>query len=170
MRKLSKNEKEALKYLVVTPSKEVESRARKMDWHLHDEEAKFMMEAACRVGVVVKIPFRPIFYLGSTTFKKSKIRNDCFYFLEPMGPSFAGDLLKQALKVLGKKRVRLFLHVTKDEQRVWPIILGTKAGSVAVAPLIIEGPVDEMDRYYSLSSVMKSPSRRLTRRLLFATL
>lgn len=119
--------------IVFTPSKEVERRARALGWK--DKDNKFLYERSRRVGLCLSIPFSPIFYLGTVSFRTHKMNRNSLYALSRRGPVFSGELIKDALKILGKKRVRIFLH--PSETRWYSVLLlGTKEGTVALAPKV----------------------------------
>lgn len=118
------------------------------------------------MGLLRRRPFKPIKHFGTVTFYRGKIRRDLEYEFYSHGPIYRGELIKESLKILGKKRVRVFLHVPKTEKnpQYAVLLLGTKEGTIGLAPL-----VRRFQPQYDLTflSIIKKPSAKLYRVITF---
>lgn len=158
--------------IVVTPSEEIKRRAFAQDWGSEeDTDANFFLNGNRTAGLCKKVPFSPIYYLGTVTLPKHRIRAKFNYALTPIGPVFSGNLIKEALKILGKNRVRIFYHFRDEDREYCVILLGTKKGTIGIAPRVGLSPEEiNGEKTKQLSSIWRKPTSKLVRGILFATL
>ncbi len=119
-----------------TPSKEILDKVTKLGWLQSSSAVGIMINKGRTVGLIINrssVFAKENEYLGVITIRGHKLRKDTIYAFYPFDINFRGELLKQALRILGKKRVRIFLHGIDEV-----LILGTKRGSIAIAPIMRE--------------------------------
>lgn len=153
--------------LQVKPKEEIMERALKIsEMKIIDARKVFILNPSNVMALLIGIPFKPINYLGTISFNYSKIRSDFFYSLRPEGPWFRGQYLKEALRILGKKRVHVFLHrKPRDESLFTVLLLGTKEGTIAIAPRHLK---PELGTERKLIEVIKRATSRFKRGIVYA--
>lgn len=161
--------------VVVTPSKDVIERALRLGWKQEEvAEKKFVFEPSRRAGLCISMPFDNIIYVGTVTILKHKLKRNRVYAITYEGPMYGGDLIKDALKVLGRRRVRVFFHLPlgEEDKSFMPILLGTKDGTIALAPKVWD---DDKQKFIDeetelLSNYIKTCTGRFKRGIIFGTL
>jgi len=159
--------------IVVTPTQEAVDRAIDNSFEKIGDQYFGCTRVIALMGTEL---FEPIYYLGTVTILKHKLKDDTEYALTPTGPIYTGEYIKMAMKVLGKRRVRLFIHYKESKNEHVVLMLGTKEGTVAIAPRIwddgttpkIPHPINENTKM--LSDYWRSPTCKLVRGLIFGTL
>jgi len=156
--------------VVVTPTEEVVNRAVSLDW---DRSEKCWYGRSRTMALLDGSSlFDPIHYLGTATILKHKLKDNKVYALSRTGPEFSGNLIREALKILDKKRVRIFLHWHNDKN-FYVLMFGTQEGTIAVAPRVMseENVVYKLDDDTELlSDFWRGATSKLVRGMLFGTL
>jgi len=160
--------------LVVTPNKEVIDRALQQGFDSRHIKDKCYYGKDRTIALMESRLFEPVQYLGTATILRHKLKSYMRYTLTYSGPSFAGDLIKLALMVLKQRRVRIFIHQKDSDKQFKVLMLGTKEGTVAIAPRVWEGddhPASILDDItFLLSDYWRYPTSKLVRGVLFGIL
>jgi len=148
----------------IEPKGEVILRAIKKEFSMKGE---LLLDSSSTVGLLIdNNRFNPIKYLGTITILGHKVREEKTY--EFMKLFYRGKLIKLALHLLGKKRVRVFVHLREGSWDDALLLLGITEGTVVIAPFFPELSVDKTS--ISFRKVTKFPSSKLVRRLIYASL
>ena len=158
--------------IVVTPSEDVVERAVRLGYtRPAEKDPVFMFNESRTSGLCINMPtFQPICYLGTVTILGHKIPSGRDVALTSNGPTFSGNYIKKALIILGQRRVLLFIH--RDDRNMSVFLIGTRKGTVAIAPMIWndDGPAGVAETTLRLFNYTKGSTTRLTRALTYGLL
>jgi len=156
----------------INPSKELIKRALRMDW---ENLSGLYISKEKTIGLINSRSFFPKRYKGVLTFKKHLLVKEELYAFSLEGPAYRGKLIKDALTVLGAKRVRIFFHLPKRETdlRWLVLLLGTEEGTVAIVPIITSSSEEDTwasDEVTQIKKVVRGMSSKLLRSFVFSSL
>lgn len=152
--------------LVTVPNDEIRERAFKLGF---TKDGKWIISQDRTIGLILVYPFEePALYLGTITFCYSKIKKDKEYSFLSKHILYRGEKIKKALRILKKRRVRVFFLQDK-KKRLKILLLGTKEGTVAIAPIIPPPEWVEIldDKPLPIQTITKKPTTKMLRGSVF---
>jgi len=152
--------------LQTKPSRRLIDKVLDRGWR---RDKRYYVDSGDKIALLTTRAFFKIKYLGIATLQSHKLRRDKVYSFLTTESGYTGELLKDAMKILGKKRVGIFYHWRNKVDGYFVLILGTKEGSIAIAPRIgysenMPYGAKEME---SLKDYLKKPNSVLVRKFIF---
>ena len=147
----------------LSPSQEVLERARKKGY---EQEASWLISPCRAIALLTGEIFglKERNYLGCLTFSFPKIKNEKSYFFSKNN-AYLGKLLREGLQILRKRRLRVFITSRLQGEQI-VLFLGTKEGTIAIAPRVIKEPYSE-EEPISWEEIVKKKTTRFVRGILY---
>lgn len=129
---------------------------------------RYFVDSHDHLALLVSRGFHPIKYIGVATIQSHRMKMDEVYYFLSFECGYSGELIKKTVRILGKKRVGIFIH-TSQTSDYHVLILQTKEGAIAIAPRIGASeniPYGAQDMK-PLKDYFKKPNGKLLRNFCF---
>jgi len=160
--------------IVVTPSDEVKLRAMARGFKKEkvDEKRGFLLYGPEHTSAVLMFDMFPqSVYLGTATIVRHKmLSSEQYYLTDKSKSAWQGELIKLGLKVLGTRRVRIYIAESESDEGHFILTLGTNEGSFAVAPRVKENDDIRNDERKALKNYLQGETSGLRRYLIFGNI